>query len=73
MWEEGSINGVYKGKMWIFESQNIIFRSWEKSNNTRAVLGLTTTYKEQELFRLQKQTSNDRSTHFIDLIVEKSI
>ena len=36
-------------------------------------MGLSATYKEKELFRLQKQTSNDRSTHFIDLIIEKSI
>ena len=41
--------------------------------NMHTVLGLSATYKEKELFRLQKQTSNDRSTHFIHLIVEKSI
>ena len=42
-------------------------------NNKRVVQGLSATYKEKELSRLQKQTSNNHSTHFIDLIVEKSI
>ena len=34
------------------------------------MLGLSATYKNKELFRLEKQTSNDRSTPFIDLIVK---
>ena len=47
--------------------QNLKF--WAK----RAVLGLSAAYKEKELFRLQKQTSNDHNAHFIDFIVEKTI
>ena len=42
----------------------------DKSNKL-ALLGLSATYKEKELFRLRKQTFNDHSTHFIALIVEK--
>ena len=38
--------------------------------NKRVVLGLSAYYKEQEPFRLQKYTYNDRSTHFINLSVE---
>ena len=45
----------------------------ERPKNKREVRGLSATYKEKEIFILQKKTSNDRSTHFTDLIVEKSI
>ena len=36
------------------------------------MMGLSATYKEKEIFRIQKQTSNDSNAQFIDLIVEKS-
>ena len=39
----------------------------EKLNNKQAGMGLLATYKYQEPFRLQKQTDNDSSTHFINL------
>ena len=41
-----------------------------KVKHKRGVLGLSAIYKEQERFRFQKCTTNDRNNQFIDLSVE---